>query len=433
MIPRYTTPEMKKLWSEEMKYEKWLEVEIAALEAWSKWGKVPSSSLQEIKKKASLNVERIKEIEEKVNHDVVAFVTQIAESVGGEGRYIHYGLTSSDVVDTALSLLMREAAEILLQEAKKLFKSLKKKALFYQDLLMMGRTHGVHAEPITFGQKLALWAFETYRNIERLKRAQEVISYGKISGAVGNYAHTPPFVEEYVCAKLKLKIAPASSQILQRDRHAEYLSHLAIFGASLEKFAQEVRHLQRTEVLEVSEPFTKGQKGSSAMPHKKNPILCERICGLARVLRANQQAALENIALWHERDISHSSVERIIIPDSTTLLHYMLRKFLFIVDNMQVNEESMRKNLELTRGLIFSQRVLLSLVEKGLSREEAYAIVQRNALKTWEGDKSFLENLLSDDDILKYFTSKELEEIFDFQYFTRNLKTIFERLKALEV
>jgi adenylosuccinate lyase len=424
---------MKCLWSEEKKYQKWLEVEVAALEAWSELGKVPPESLQRIKEKASFNVKRIKEIEEEVNHDVIAFVTQVAESVGEEGRYIHYGLTSSDVVDTALSLLMREAAEILLKEAEKLFKSLKEKAFEYRDLLMVGRTHGVHAEPITFGQKLALWTFETHRNMERLRRAKEVISYGKISGAVGNYAHTPPFVEEYVCSKLNLKVAPASSQILQRDRHAEYLSHLAIFGASLEKFAQEIRHLQRTEVLEVLEPFIKGQKGSSAMPHKKNPVLCERICGLARVLRANQQAALENIALWHERDISHSSVERIIIPDSTTLLHYLLRKFQFILENMQINEDKMKENLNLTQGLIFSQRALLALIEKGLSRDEAYAVVQKNAFKTWEGEKSFQENLLSDDDVLKHLTPQEIEEIFDLRSFTRNLKTVFERLQSLEV
>lgn len=433
MIDRYSLSPMKELWSQENKYQKWLEVELAALEAWSEIGVVPAEAVKNIKSKCSFDLKRIVEIEQVVDHDVIAFVTCVAESVGDWGRYIHYGLTSYDVVDTALSLLMQEAADYLIGEAKELFNLLKERSFEFQDTLMPGRTHGVHAEPITFGLKLALWSFEMKRNVKRLERAKETISYGKLSGAVGTYAAIPPRVESYVCEKLGLKPAPASSQVLQRDRHADYLAQLTLVGCSIEKFAQEIRHLQRTEVLEVEEPFRKGQKGSSAMPHKKNPVLCERLCGLSRVLRGNLQAALENVALWHERDMSHSSVERIIIPDSTTLLFYLLQKFSEVIKEMKVNEAKMKSNLELTKGLLFSQQVLLALVEKGLSREQAYQLVQQNAMKTWEGEESFQHYLSQDEEVSSLISPAEMEKIFDYQNFLQNLKVVFERLQETTV
>lgn len=433
MIDRYSLSPMKELWSQENKYQKWLEVELAALEAWSEIGVVPAEAVKNIKSKCSFDLKRIVEIEQVVDHDVIAFVTCVAESVGDWGRYIHYGLTSYDVVDTALSLLMQEAADYLIGEAKELFNLLKERSFEFQDTLMPGRTHGVHAEPITFGLKLALWSFEMKRNVKRVERAKETISYGKLSGAVGTYAAIPPRVESYVCEKLGLKPAPASSQVLQRDRHADYLAQLTLVGCSIEKFAQEIRHLQRTEVLEVEEPFRKGQKGSSAMPHKKNPVLCERLCGLSRVLRGNLQAALENVALWHERDMSHSSVERIIIPDSTTLLFYLLQKFSEVIKEMKVNEAKMKSNLELTKGLLFSQQVLLALVEKGLSREQAYQLVQQNAMKTWEGEESFQHYLSQDEEVSSLISPAEMEKIFDYQNFLQNLKVVFERLQETTV
>jgi adenylosuccinate lyase len=357
----------------------------------------------------------------------------VAENVGKSSRFIHYGMTSSDVLDTGLALQMRDAMDLIIAEALSLAALLKQRALEYKDVAMVGRTHGVHAEPMVFGQKLALWAFEMARDLERLRRARQVINYGKLSGAVGTYAHLDPWVEAYVCGKLGLVPAEVSTQVLQRDRHAEYMAAIAITGSSLERFALEIRGLQRSEVLEVEEPFRRGQKGSSAMPHKKNPILCERICGLARVLRANALAALEDMALWHERDISHSSVERVIVPDSTTLLHYMLVKFQGVVRDLQVYPENMRRNLELTRGLVFSEGVLLALVDKGLTREEAYTMVQRNAMRAWNGGEDFRALLAADTEVAARFSPQELDACFDLDHHLRNVAEVFERLERLEL
>lgn len=433
MIERYTLPEMACIWSEENKLRKWLDIEILAVEARVERGEVPRQALEEIKSRAAFDPRRVKEIEETVHHDVIAFLTNVAENVGESSRFIHYGMTSSDILDTGLALQMREAMDLIIDEAVALASTLKAKALECRDMVMVGRTHGVHAEPMVFGQKLALWAFEMARNIQRLRRAREVISYGKISGAVGTYSHLDPWVEEYVCGKLGLRPAEVSTQVLQRDRHAEYLAAIAVTGASLEKFAMEVRGLQRTEVREAEEPFRRGQKGSSAMPHKRNPIICERICGLARVLRANALAALENVALWHERDISHSSVERVIIPDSTTLLHYMLVKFHGVVRDLNLYPENMRRNLELTRGLIFSESVLLALVDKGLTREEAYTLVQRNAMESWSSGRDLLSLLLEDSEVTGRLSREEIEACFDLPSHLRNLEHIFNRLEELVI
>lgn len=433
MIERYSLPHMKAVWAEENKFKKWLEIEILACEAHAKLGKIPSDAVAEIKSKAKFKVEEIERIEQETHHDVISFLTNVAEYVGPASKYIHFGLTSSDVLDTALALQMREAAEILIEDVKRFVKILYEQAQKYRASIMVGRTHGVHAEPTTFGLKLALWVFEMKRNLERLERAKEVISCGKISGVVGTYGNIDPFVEEYVCEKLGLKPAEASTQVLQRDRHAEYMTTLAVVASSLDKFATEIRSLQRTEIREVEEPFLKGQKGSSAMPHKRNPILCERVSGLARIVRANAQAALENVALWHERDISHSSVERVIIPDSTLLLDYMLHRFSFVVENLLVYPEVMLRNLEKTRGLIFSQRVLLALVENDIYREDAYKLVQENAMKAWESGEDFKKLLLKDKGVLKYLNAKQIEECFDYSYYLRNVDRIFERLeKAME-
>ncbi len=432
MIKRYTLPRMESIWSQENKYQKWLDVEVLACEAQAKLGVIPKEAVEDIKKKARFDVERIDEIEEEVHHDVIAFLTSVAEHVGPASKYVHYGMTSSDVVDTGLSVLMKEAVEFLIEDAKNLKAVLKKKALEYKDTIMIGRSHGMHAEPTTFGLKLALWAFEMQRNIERLDKAKDVISCGKISGAVGTYANIDPFVESYVCEKLGLKPAQVSTQILQRDRHAEYMCVLAVVASSLDKFALEIRHLQRTEVLEAEEPFAKGQKGSSAMPHKKNPIICERICGLARVVRSNAQAALENVALWHERDISHSSAERVIVPDSTTLLDYMFHKCIHVIQDLNVHSDNMKANLEKTHGLFFSQRVLLALIEKGMLREDAYRVVQRCAMKTWQKKVDFKEVLLADEEIKKYLTTEKMDKTFDSSYYLRNIGKIFERLKHLD-
>ncbi len=433
MIERYALPQISRIWEEENKFRKWLEIELLAVEARARMGKVPREALEEIKKKADFDVGRIAEIESVVHHDVVAFLTCVAEHVGESSRYIHYGMTSSDVLDTGLALQMREAMDVILQEARALTLTLRDSALRYRDVPMIGRTHGVHAEPITFGHKLAIWTFEMHRNVKRLEMAREVISYGKISGAVGTYAHIEPEVEEYVCHKLGLKPDPASSQIVQRDRHAEYMAALAVTGASLEKFALEIRGLQRTEVLEVEEPFARGQKGSSAMPHKRNPVICERICGLARILRANLIAALENVALWHERDISHSSVERIIIPDSTMLLYYMLVKFHQVIKGLQVYPDRMKRNLHLTKGLIFSESVLLALTEKGLTRERAYSLVQRNALKAWSTGEDFQTLLKEDPEVMEVMSAEELDRLFDIAKHLLHEDTVFKRLEALEV
>lgn len=428
MIERYTTSRMKSLWSDQNRFQKWLDIELLACEAQANLGIIPKSALPKIKKRAKFNVRRIAQIEERTKHDVVAFLTNLAENIGTEAKYVHYGMTSSDILDTSLSLLMKEAGEVILQDLDNLSSSLKKKAFEFKHTPMIGRTHGVHAEPITLGLKFALWFAEVRRNIERLKRAIETISVGKISGAVGTFSNLDPKVEEYVCKKLKLKPAPISSQIIQRDRHAEFMTTLAIIASCIEKFATEIRSLQRTEILELEEGFAKGQKGSSAMPHKRNPITCERLCGLARLVRTNAQAALENITLWHERDISHSSVERVIIPDSTILVDYMVTKFKEIVENLIVYPEKMKSNLEKTRGMIFSGRVLLRLSERVWSKEEAYQIVQDNAMRAWSKNENFKDLIKKDKRVKKYLSEAEIDECFSLDYYLRNVDYIFKRI-----
>ena len=428
MIERYSRNVMKNIWSEENKFRKWLEVEIAVCEAWNKLGEIPDHALKNIKEKANFDVNRIKQIEKEVKHDVIAFLTCVAEYVGEDSRYIHKGLTSSDILDTSFSLLLKEAGEILLKDLEIFSDILREKAYEYKNTVMIGRTHGIHAEPITFGFKLAVWYDENRRNIERLKRAINTISVGKISGAVGTFANVPMEVEEYALKKLGLKPANISTQIIQRDVYAEFFTILALIASSFEKFAIEIRHLQRTEVLEVEEPFTKGQKGSSAMPHKRNPILSENVTGLARLVRSYCIPALENVALWHERDISHSSVERVIAPDSTIALDFLINRFSNILKNLKVYPENMKKNLNLTKGLIFSQRVLLALTEKGVTREDAYKIVQRNAMKVWEENKDFYEELIKDEDLKNYLSEKELKSLFDLSYHTKNIDKIFSRV-----
>ena len=428
MIPRYTLPEMGKIWEEEEKFKIWLEIEILACEAWAKLGKIPPENLKEIKTRARFDIEKIKEIEKEVRHDVIAFLINLSENIGPSSRYIHLGLTSSDILDTALAVQIKRASQIIIKDLERLLEVLKEKALLYKDVVMMGRTHGVHAEPITLGLKFTLWYEEIKRNLERVKRAAEDIAYGKISGAVGTYAHLNPEVEKWVCEKLGLKPCPVSNQIVQRDRHAFYLATLAILASSLEKFCVEIRGLHRTEIREIEEGFGKKQRGSSAMPHKKNPIICERICGLARLLRSNLQASLENIALWGERDISHSSCERVIFPDSTILIDYMLKKFTQVMENLRVYPENMEKNLKLSRGIFFSQRIMLKLVEKGLSRDRAYEIVQKNAMRVWEEEKDFKETILKDPEIGRYLKKEEIEELFDIKYYLRYVDKIMERV-----
>ncbi len=427
MIERYTLPEMGAIWSQENKYRKWLDVEICACEALAEMGVIPEDALREIKEKANFTVKRIDEIEAVTNHDVIAFLTCVAEYVGDASKYIHLGLTSSDVLDTALAVQMKEAGEQILRRLEKLREVLLEKAKEHRNTIMIGRTHGIHAEPTTFGLKMLLWVAETERNIKRLKNALETVSVGKISGAVGTYANIDPFVEEYVCQKLGLKPAKVSTQVLQRDRHAEFLTTLAVIGSSLDKFATEIRNLQRTDILEVEEYFKKGQKGSSAMPHKRNPITAERISGLARLLRGNAMVAMENVPLWHERDISHSSVERVIIPDSTITLDYMLHKFTGIMVNLIVYPENMKKNIEKTHGLIFSQRVLLALVDKGLTRERAYELVQRNAMRSWNRGEDFKQLLLNDADITAALPENEIEELFDYHYHLKHVDRVYQR------
>lgn len=428
MIPRYSRNIMSSIWSDENKFKIWLDIEILATEAQTRLGLVPKSSLSNIKKKARYNVEKILEIEEEVKHDVIAFLTNVGEYVGIDSRFIHLGMTSSDVIDTALSVQMKMAGEIILKDLIEVNKSLYKKAKKYKYLTMIGRTHGVHAEPVTLGIKFALWYDEMNRNIERWRRAINIISVGQISGAVGTYEHISPEVEKFVCKKLGLRTTNISTQILQRDRHAEYMSSLAIIASSIEKFTTEIRHLQKTETLEMEEFFSSGQKGSSAMPHKKNPILSERLSGMARVMRGNALAAFENIPLWHERDISHSSVERIIIPDSTILMDYMLNQFFKLIDNLVINEGNIKRNLELTNGLVFSQTVLLKLIEKKMKREQAYKIVQTVAMKCWKEKISFLKLLKEDDEVMKYLTEKELSEIFNYDKSKKNVDFIFRRV-----
>ncbi|MFQ5707138.1 MAG: adenylosuccinate lyase [bacterium] len=428
MITRYTRPEMGKIWSDEHKYRTWLQVEILACEAQAELGIVPKQALQAIKERADFDAGRVLEIEETVKHDVIAFLTNVAESVGPESRFIHLGLTSSDLLDTSLALLMREAGQILVRDLEQLREVLARRALEFKDTVCIGRSHGIHAEPTTFGLKLALWYDETGRGLQRLERALQTIAVGKISGAVGTFAHMSPQVEEYVCNKLNLQPAPVSTQIVQRDRHAEYLTTLSLIAGSLEKFATEIRSLQRTEILEVEEPFAKGQKGSSAMPHKRNPITCERIAGLARVLRANALAALENIALWHERDITHSSVERIIIPDSTITLDYMLHRFTRVVEELIVYPENMVVNLNKTKGLVFSQTLLLALTRAGLTREQAYQLVQSKAMQVWNARSDFKQAILSDPEILRVLSKEEIENCFDLKNNLRNVDYIFNRV-----
>ncbi|MBC8183114.1 adenylosuccinate lyase [candidate division KSB1 bacterium] len=428
MIARYTLPKMGAIWTDENKFRKWLQVEIIVCEVQAELGLIPKEVVKEIQAKSDFTIERILEIEKEVKHDVIAFLTNVAEYVGESARYIHLGMTSSDLLDTANALLMKEAGEILLADLRQLQHVLKAKAIEHKDTVCIGRSHGIHAEPTTFGLKMALWYDEVNRHIIRLERAIETISYGKVSGAVGTFAHLDPIIEEKVCHKLNLKAAPVSTQIIQRDRYAEYLTTLALIGSSLEKFATEIRNLQRTEILEAEEYFSKGQKGSSAMPHKRNPIVTEQISGQARILRANAGAAMENVALWHERDISHSSVERVIIPDSTILLDYMLNKFTNIIKNLLVYPENMKTNLNKTNGLIFSQSVLLSLTQKGISRETAYRLVQTCAMESWQNKKDFKQLLLENKEIREYLSDQEITDLFDLNVQLRNVDKIFKRV-----
>jgi adenylosuccinate lyase len=428
MIPRYTRPEMAKIWTEQRKFETWLEIELLVCEALSELGEIPSEAVKEIREKSKFDVQQINEIEKVTKHDVIAFLTNVGKSIGPLSKYLHYGLTSSDILDTSLALLLKEASEIILQDIHRFLEILKKKAFQHKETLMIGRSHGVHAEPITFGLKMALWYDEMKRNLIRMERAKEAVSVGKISGAVGTFAHIPPFVEEFVCRQLGLKPAPISTQIVQRDHHAEFFTTLAIIASSIEKFSVELRHLQRTEVLEVEEFFSKGQKGSSAMPHKRNPISAENLSGLARLVRSYSIAAMENIPLWHERDISHSSVERVIAPDATILIDYMLNRLTSIVENLIVYPENMKANLDKMGGLIFSEAILLLLTRKGLSREEAYGVVQRNAMKVWEKGDDF-KTLLSQDEVIKrLFTAEELNAAFNVRSHLKHVEDIFRRV-----
>jgi len=428
MIERYSLPQMNSIWQDEFKFKVMLDIEMLTLEALAKEKKIPAFIPKRIRKKAKFNLKKIQEIEKKTQHDIVAFVTNVAQYIGADAKYLHLGLTSSDLLDTTLGVQLKSASDILLDDLNRLLKVLAVKAKKYKDMVCIGRTHGVHAEPTTFGLKLVLWYDEMSRNLERLKLAKEEISVGKISGAVGTYANSEPEIEDYVCKKLGLKAAKISTQIIQRDIYAVFMARLAIIGSSLEKFATEIRHLQRTEVLEAEEPFGKGQKGSSAMPHKRNPVICERICGLSRILRGNALAAMENVALWHERDISHSSAERIIMPDSTILLDYMLNKFIEVVNGLNVYPENMLKNLVKTRGLIFSQRALLALMDKGLPRPKAYDLVQKNAMKTWKEGSDFKDNLANDPAVSRYLDKKALEKIFTLDYYLRNVNKIYKRV-----
>ncbi|MBN1662864.1 MAG: adenylosuccinate lyase [Deltaproteobacteria bacterium] len=428
MIARYSREKMSAIWSPENRYQKWLSIEILACEAMSKRGIIPESALKNIKERAGFDIDRIDEIEKTTKHDVIAFLTSVTEKIGEDGRFIHMGLTSSDILDTSLAVLLKEASELLLADLDDLLAALKKKAFTFKNTPMIGRSHGIHAEPITFGLKMALWYQEMERNRERLIRAKDTISAGKLAGAVGTFAFTDPAIEEYVCAHLGLRPAPVSSQIVQRDRHAEFFSTLAIISSSIDKFAQEIRLLQRTEVREAEEYFSPGQKGSSAMPHKRNPILSENLSGLSRMMRSYAVAALEDVALWHERDISHSSVERIIGPDATILLDFMLSRFTGLIDKLIVYPERMLANLNMTHGVIFSQIVLLTLVEKGMSREGAYAVVQRNAMKSWEESVDFKQLLLQDPDIGDYLSPGEIDAAFRFDHFLKNVDFIFNRV-----
>ena len=428
MIPRYTRPEMARIWSDENRFRTWLAVEVAATETLAEAGLVPKDAAKAIKERADFRVERIHEIEAEVRHDVIAFTTAVAEIVGPHARWFHYGLTSNDVVDTAQALLIRQANEVIVQDLQRLADVLERRAWEFKDTPMIGRTHGIHAEPITFGFKIANWYSETQRNITRFMAAAEDMRVGKFSGAVGVFAHLTPELEEKMCARLGLKAAAVSSQVIQRDRHAQYLATLAVIASTLDKIATELRHLQRTEVREAEEFFSEKQKGSSAMPHKRNPVTLEQISGLARVVRSNAQAGFENVALWHERDISHSSVERVILPDSTTLTNYMLNKTTNVLDTMFVYPEHMRANLESTRGLIFSGQLLLDLVEHGMTREDAYRLVQGHAMRAWKEGLNFREEILADKEITSKVPRKQVEFAFDLQRQLKNVDKIFARV-----
>lgn len=428
MIDRYTRPEMGSIWTDENRFNAWLEVEILAVEAWAELGVIPREDAEKIRERASFDVKRIHEIEEQTRHDVVAFTRAVSETLGEERKWVHYGLTSTDVVDTALSYLLKQANDILLKDLEQFLDILKEKAQEHKYTVMMGRTHGVHAEPTTFGLKLALWHEEMKRNLERFKQAADTVRVGKLSGAVGTYANIDPFVEKYVCEHLGLKPAPISTQTLQRDRHAHYVSTLALVATSIEKFAVEIRGLQKSETREVEEFFAKGQKGSSAMPHKRNPIGSENMTGMARVIRGYMLTAYENVPLWHERDISHSSAERIILPDTTIALNYMLNRFGNIVKNLTVFPENMKRNMEKTYGLIYSQRVLLALIDRGMSREEAYDLVQPKAMEAWETETPFRELIEADETITAKLSPAEIDDCFDYHYHLKNVDMIFERL-----
>jgi adenylosuccinate lyase len=423
---------MEAIWSPENRYRKWLDIEILACEAMAVRGEIPEVSMMNIRERAGFDVDRIDEIEKTTKHDVIAFLTSVTEKVGEDGRFIHRGLTSSDILDTSLGLLLREAADILIEDIDLLLAEIRKKAIAHQNTLMIGRTHGIHAEPITFGLKMALWYTEMERNRERMVRAKETISVGKLSGAVGTFSFIDPAIEEYVCRKLHLKPAPVSSQIVQRDRHAEYFSTLAIIASSIDKFAQEIRLLQRTEVGEAEEYFSPGQKGSSAMPHKRNPVLSENLSGLSRLVRSYAVAAMEDVALWHERDISHSSVERVIGPDATILLDFMLSRFTGLIDQLVVYPERMLSNIRMTKGVIFSQMVLLKLIEKGISREGAYAIVQRNAMKSWQEGLEFQDLLLQDDEVMARLDADDVAGVFQVGNFLKQIDFIFNRIFGKE-
>jgi adenylosuccinate lyase len=428
MIRRYTHPEMGAIWSEQRRYETWLEVELAAADAMAEAGLVPAEAARELRATSTFDIGRIEEIEQTTQHDVIAFTTAVAENVGPAARWLHFGLTSSDVVDTAQAIQMREACDVILRDVAALMEAVRSRAEEHRRTPMIGRTHGVHAEPMTFGLKLALWYAELQRDMDRVVRAREIVSVGKLSGAVGTFAHLDPSIEASVCARLRLQAAPVSSQIIQRDRHAELMSALAITAASLEKFALEIRGLQKTEIGEVEEPFGKGQKGSSAMPHKRNPVGCEQITGLARLIRANAMAAFENIALWHERDISHSSVERVILPDSFIALDHMLRRFTRIVRGMVVYPDRMKENLNRSRGVVFSGTVLLELAKRGVSREQAYEWVQRNAMRSFYEQRDFKQLLLQDPDLTQVLTLADIERAFDLNDQMRNVDAVFDRV-----
>lgn len=428
MIERYTREEMGAIWTEENKYNAWLEVEILACEAWSELGVIPREDVKKIRENARVNVDRIYEIEQETRHDVVAFTRALSETLSDEKKWVHYGLTSTDVVDTSLSYLIKQANEIIRKDLHQFIKVLKEKAIEHKHTVMMGRTHGVHAEPTTFGLKLALWYEEMKRHLERFEAAAERIEFGKLSGAVGTYANIDPFVEKYVCEHLGLSPAPVSTQTLQRDRHADYISTLSLIATSIEKFATEIRGLQKTETREVEEFFAKGQKGSSAMPHKRNPIGSENMTGMARLMRGFMVTAYENVSLWHERDISHSSAERIILPDATIALNYMLNRFSNIVKNLTVFPENMKRNIDKTHGVIFSQRVLLTLIDKGMSREEAYDLVQPKAMEAWETEVHFKKLVEADDQITNVLSQEEINACFDTTYHLKNVDFIFERI-----